>query len=874
MIPILYAKNESTFSHNGYGLLTDTVKATVTEERNGAYELSLQYPITGQWYDKIAEGCIIKAKANETSEPQLFRIYKSSKPLKGVVTFSAEHISYDLNGIPTLGFSIKSATPQMAMLRAIDEAGLPCPFTAVSDISTLNSTEIVTPCSVRAILGGQTGSILDVWGGEFEFDNFTVRLHEKRGADNGVLIEYGKNLNDLKQEANIAECYTHLMPYAVYTEESDDEDAEKQEVYVFLSEKVLPLPAAENIGHSKAYIMDFSGEFEDGEAITEAALRQKATAYAAGAALGVPKVSITVSFVQLWQTEEYKNIAPLERVRLCDTVTVHFSQLGVKASAKVIKTVYDSLEEKYESVELGDAKSTLADTLNKQQAAIEQLAESIKRGNAKASEELKKAIENATKLITGQSGGYVVLNPAEKPQEILILDKPTIEEAVRVWRWNSAGLGYSSTGYNGTYALAMTMDGAIVADFIAAGTLNGALLQADSVKAVAISAEYKREVTDAIGNVESSVTQAFKVADEELLSSINRKFADYATTEEMSSAIQQSADAISLTVTAARTYAETLAADAERNANDYTEEQLEAYPTSEEMSSAIQQSADAISLTVTAARTYAEALAADAESGANEYTDGKLTSYPTKTEMSSEITQLADKISLVVTSTSGGNVIDSASIIAAINDDTSSVSINAGKIDLTAYAKSSEVYDEAYEAAGDAIYDGITLTTTNGSTSSTIRIKHNGVTIDSASVSFSGVVTFDDLETEGNTTINGANITTGTISADYIDTEQLACTRLYAKNNPNGYFAKLNGSYGDFGIFNSSASDSTNSKSSYCMFGIYHNVPSISLYSYGYKYMLVNSSNDKVTAYGTWDFSSATVNGISGGSGSSVAVFG
>ena len=315
----------------------------------------------------------------------------------------------------------------------------------------------------------------------------------------------------------------------------------------------------------------------------------------------------------------------------------------------------------------------------------------------------------------------MVLNPAEKPQEILILDAPTIEEAVKVWRWNSGGLGYSSTGYNGEFALAMTMDGAIVADFITAGTLNGVLLQADSVKASAISAEYKQEVTDAIGNVESSVTQAFKVADQELLSSINIKLADYATTEEMSSAIKQSADEISLTVTAARTYAETLAADA--------------------------------------------------ESGANEYTDGKLTSYPTKTEMSSEITQLADKISLVVTSTSGGNVIDSASIIAAINGDTSSVSINAGKIDLTAYAKSSEVYDEAYEAAGDAIYDGITLTTTNGSTSSTIRIKHNGVTIDSASVSFSGVVTFDDLETEGNTTINGANITTGTIDAAYISTE-------------------------------------------------------------------------------------------------------
>ena len=720
MIPILYAKNETDFLHNGIGFLRDTAKATVTEERNGSYELSLQYPITGQWYDKITEGCIIKAKANETSEPQLFRVYKSSKPLKGLVTYSAEHISYDLNGIPTLGFSIKSATPQMAINRAIEEAGLPCPFSVISDISTLNSTAIPTPCSVRAILGGQEGSVLDVWGGEYEFDNFVIKLHEKRGADNGVLIEYGKNLKDLKQEANIADCYTHLMPYAVYQEDGED-DEEKQEVYVFLSEKVLPLQKAENIGHSKAYIMDFSAEFGEGEKITEATLREKATAYAAGAGLGTPKVSITVSFIQLWQTEEYKNIAPLERVKLCDTVTVHFSQLGVNASAKVIKTVYDSLAEKYESVELGDAKSTLADTINAQNNAIEQIKDSIRKGQAKTSEELKKAILNATNLITGHSGGYVVLNPAEKPQEILILDAPSIEEAVKVWRWNSGGLGYSSTGYNGEFALAMTMDGAIVADFITAGTLNGVLLRADSVQASAISTEYKQEVTDAIGNVESSVTQAFKVADQELLSSINIKLADYATTEEMSSAIKQSADEISLTVTAARTYAETLAADA--------------------------------------------------ESGANEYTDGKLTSYPTKTEMSSEITQLADKISLVVTSTSGGNVIDSASIIAAINDDTSSVSINAGKIDLTAYAKSSEVYDEAYAAAGDAIYDGITLTTTNGSTSSTIRIKHNGVTIDSASVSFSGVVTFDDLETEGNTTINGANITTGTIDAAYISTE-------------------------------------------------------------------------------------------------------
>ena len=555
MIPILYAKNESTFTHNGIGFLKDATKCTVTEERNGSYECSLQYPITGQWYDQITEGCIIKAKANDTSEPQLFRIYKSSKPLKGIVTYSAEHISYDLNGIPTLGFSVKNVTPQAAITRAIQDAGLPSAFTAISDISTLNSSTILTPCSVRAILGGQAGSVLDVWGGEFEFDNFVVKLHKHRGSDRGVSIEYGKNLKDLKQEANIADCYTHLMPYARYSQ--DGEGDEKIEVYVYLSEKVLPLNNAENIGHSKAYIMDFTDRFGEGEAVTEEDLRAKATAYAAAAELGVPKVNITVSFIQLWQTEEYKNIAPLERVMMCDTVAVRFSKLGVTARAKVIKTTYNTLEEKYDSVELGDAKSSFADTVNKQQAAIEEIKTSVQKGQAAATEQLKKAIANATSLITGHSGGYVVLNPAEKPQEILILDAPTLEEAVNVWRWNSGGLGYSSTGYNGEYALAMTMDGAIVADFINAGILNGALLQADSVQSSSISQHYKAEITNEIGVATSSVEQAFIAADEHLLSVIKGIetvfYGDIETLETTISSLEQKIDSLTLSYTSKTT---------------------------------------------------------------------------------------------------------------------------------------------------------------------------------------------------------------------------------------------------------------------------------------------------------------------------------
>lgn len=556
MIPVLYEKSETTFTHNGIGFLVDTIKATVTEERNGSYELSLQYPITGRFYSEIANGTIVKAKSNETSEPQLFRIYKSSKPLKGIVTYSAEHISYDLNGIPLLGFSIKNATPQMAITRAIEDAGLPSPFKAISDISTLNNTTITTPCSVRSLLGGQTGSILDVWGGEYEFDNFVVKLHSHRGNDNGVLIEYGKNLKDLKQESNIAECYTHLMPYASYSV-NDENGNDSETVYIYLTEKVIPLMQAENIGHNKAYIMDFSEYFGDNEEITEEKLRAKATAYAAAAELGTPKINITVSFVQLWQTKEYKNIAPLERVKMCDTVSVRFSKLGVTAKAKIIKTVYDTLKEKYESITLGDAKSSFADTVNKQQAAIEAIKTSIKKGQAQASVELKKAILNATNLITGHSGGYVVLNPAEQPQEILILDEPTIEAAVNVWRWNSGGLGFSSTGYNGEYSTAITMDGSIVADFITAGVLNGALLQADSVESTAISQHYKSEVTNEIGETASSIEQAFVAADEQLLSLIQSVESvltgDVETLETTISQLKQTVDNLTLSYTSKTT---------------------------------------------------------------------------------------------------------------------------------------------------------------------------------------------------------------------------------------------------------------------------------------------------------------------------------
>lgn len=503
MIPILYAKNASEFGNNGIGHLKDAISCKVTEERNGAYTLTLQYPIGGAWYESITEGSIIKAKANETSELQLFRVYKSSKPMKGVVTFYAEHISYDLKGLPLALLSMTDTTAEAALNAGFAACLLPHRFTGRSDITTLNKINITKPRSLRNFCGGEAGSVLSVWGGEFEFDNFTVWLHRRRGTNNGVVIRYGKNLTDAKQERNISACYTHFCPYAIKKTETRNEAGEvieSTEETITLPEGVIELINPENIGHSRALPLDISDKFADGEELNVENLRTHAEEYIESHKLGVPDVNITLSFMQIWHSPEYAESAGFERVALCDTVTVFFEDLGINAEAKVIKTEYDTLEERFSKLEVGDAKSNLTDTVSGIKESIEDTKKSLTESEKAASLALQSAIENATNRITGNSGGYVVLYPANNPQEILVMDSDDKETATRVWRWNSSGLGYSKNGYNGTYGLAMTMDGAIVADFITAGTLKAINISGCTIEGGSLNINDKFTV-DTEGNV-------------------------------------------------------------------------------------------------------------------------------------------------------------------------------------------------------------------------------------------------------------------------------------------------------------------------------------------------------------------------------------
>lgn len=474
MIPILYKEDTTNFATYGIGTLTDTISCEVTEERNGVYECVIKYPVTGVHFGEIKKERLIKAKPNDTSKPQAFRIYRITTPLNGIVKIYAQHISYDLIGIPVPMCSTAPMMPQLLVDQLFASALIPHNFTFKTEFTLPQRCEIAKPKNLRAVLGGSGGSVLDIWGGEFEWDNFEVLHHKERGANNGVVIEYGKNLTKLEQDSDISEIYTDLLPYAVSTDE------EGVESVVTLYEQTLPITKT-SLTQKKILIKDFTDSFEMGENIHHNELRLKAKDYIANNPLGIETPSLTISFAALWKQPEYPAI--LERVSLCDTVTVKHIDYGVSVKQKVIKTVYDSLLERYVSITLGAAKSNFINEVSNTKAAMQTVTQTVDRMPTL----VNAAINNATKLITGQKGGYVILNgdnETSMPYELLVLDQPNIADAVNVWRWNVGGLGFSSNGYNGPYETAITSDGQIVADFITTGTL-----LADIIKAGIISSK-------------------------------------------------------------------------------------------------------------------------------------------------------------------------------------------------------------------------------------------------------------------------------------------------------------------------------------------------------------------------------------------------
>lgn len=418
MNPILYSKEETAFTTMGLGLLSDAISCTVTEVRNGEFELELQYPIDGANYGNIEKDRIIVARAKENGTKQAFRIYRITELISGQILVNARHISYQLNFIPVPALS-GTGTAQ-DMMDALSAAALEtCPFTLHSDIAS-SADYNIPPTSLRSALGGMEGSALDTFGGEFEWDNWTVNLLASRGSDKGVKIEYAKNMTDFSRVTDMGSLITGVMAYWSGENESGN------------TVRVYSNPAVITNGHESEYAfsrtipLDVSAEFETQP--TQAQVTAYARSYLAATELAQVTEAITVDFVPLWQTKEYEHIYR-EHIDLCDTVTVTYQKLGISIKRKVTKTVYNVLLDRYEAIELG-GEADIADTISELQSGESYLGQEV----AKLLTEFRTSNNFATFSSVTQigltSGSATIADAMAAMREKSILIAPAVEFAV------------------------------------------------------------------------------------------------------------------------------------------------------------------------------------------------------------------------------------------------------------------------------------------------------------------------------------------------------------------------------------------------------------------------------------------------------------
>lgn len=453
MAPILFSDAATNYSTQGIGSLADALSCYVTEELNGQYELEMTYPVTGRRFKDIKNRCLIYCKPDPYRAGQPFRIYRITKPLNGVVTIYAQHISYDLAGIPVHGFSASSLSGALSGL--VSNAIITNPFTFWTDISSDADFSVSVPSKCRSLLGGSEGSVLDTYGGEYEWDVMTVRLHSHRGQNNGVRIAYGKNLTDISQDENISNLVTGIVGYWT---SSDGEVVEGPVVN-----------AQGTYNFSRVEPVDFSSDFE--EQPTPEQLEEISRQYITKNRIGIPEVSINVSWVQLEQYSGYEGLSLLERVSLGDTVTVEFPALGVDATARVVKTKYDALRNRYDSADIGSIQANIADTIANQQQQIDDTPDVST---------VQQIANSITQAILGAKGGSVRLldtNGDGDPDTLYIADNPDPAQAVKVWRFNYEGWGASSNGYNGPFEMSAALGLGMYADFITVGTLTAVRIQ-------------------------------------------------------------------------------------------------------------------------------------------------------------------------------------------------------------------------------------------------------------------------------------------------------------------------------------------------------------------------------------------------------------
>ena len=450
------AINPEVPTDNSIGVLSEAIQCLTTHGPKGYDELQMTYPVDGLLYSKIQQRNLIVARTERNRGNQPYRIYRITKPINGKIGIYAKHICYDLRGIVVKPF--KATNIQQALSRLKSNAMTYCPFTFTTTRDTVADFEVKVPTTIWDLLGGNEGSLLDVYGGEYLFDGYTVHLENSIGSDNGVNVIYGVNMTDFEQDSSIDDCYTGVVMY--WANEDD----------IIYSD---PISVSGTYGYAKILPVDISSDFS--EKPSYAMLREAADAYIQINKIGKPKVNWTINFVPLDMTEEYKNVVRAQQVNVGDTVGVKFEKLGVDVKSKVVEIEWDVLKERYNSVSLGDVKNNVADTICSQTAAIQD------KTSAKDVSKITKSISEAlTKAILGASGGAVRLLDTDRDGQVdtlYIADNRDPSIARKVWRFNYEGWAASDQGYNGPFKMGATLEDGLLADFVTAAHLTAGTIE-------------------------------------------------------------------------------------------------------------------------------------------------------------------------------------------------------------------------------------------------------------------------------------------------------------------------------------------------------------------------------------------------------------
>lgn len=365
MKPILFSEKEWRFESNGIGRLSDALSCEVTEERNGVFELEMDFPANGRHADGLRLNCQILANPSPRYEQaQPFVIQSISKSINNIIHIHATHVSYKMSYIPIKPIANTSyITAKAAISSVLSKVVGSNPFAISTDKADKAIFHLDTPASLKSVLYGMEGSLLDCYGGTWEFDRYYATLRGSRGRKTDVVFRYGKDLEGITYEESREEIYTGVLPYW-----KGNVQAEGQEPHdvVVIPDNVVLSQYASQLPYRRDIVLDVSGEFANGDYETQPTknqVRDKGVAYLNRNVKGTENISIDISFVSLWEIKGNEALKQYSELGLCDEVTVIHEPYGINYSGIVSKTVYDVLADKYKSIEIGHLKPNIVDII-------------------------------------------------------------------------------------------------------------------------------------------------------------------------------------------------------------------------------------------------------------------------------------------------------------------------------------------------------------------------------------------------------------------------------------------------------------------------------------------------------------------------------